>query len=480
MNNPIPTPSVEPAEEPALEPPVHDSLGSLSAQYESGQRESGAVGYDRRGGTSYGKYQISSPTMPSFLEFLEREKPEFFQELSGHPILPVDQDGRKRELANAWRQLASTQGEELEKLEHAFIKETHFDKAFNHIESDELKTRIISSETLQDVLWSTAVQHGPYDPKGIDGAANIFDNVFSEGITDEKFIADLYKERGNHFSKSRADIKEGVLNRFKEESAQALEMLKTEKAFNSIESDELKESIKFSKTLKYVLGNTASQHGPDGAASIFNKAFSKGITNEKFITNVYKEREERISKSEELTAKEKEDALNLLKKESAQALEMLKEEEAEKAKKEEKAEKGTQPQLKGEKGEEHGSKAVPGANTNTAVNSPRAEKAADIVQNADAPTQQSTGPRQQRRAMALAFKQDPAQAARTYPELADAQQALEAVGAVAGQGKSKNRAMAIIQHKLAQQIDQGKPIPTPNQAIRFVKNAINQGLSFGH
>jgi len=94
--------------------------------------------------------------------------------------------------------------------------------------------------------------------------------------------------------------------------------------------------------------------------------------------------------------------------------------------------------------------------------------------------QASADPRQQRRAMALAFKQDPAQAARAYPELAGAQQALEAVGAVAGQGKSGDRAVAIIQRKLAQQIDQGKPIPTPNQAIKYVKNAINQGLSFAH
>jgi len=94
--------------------------------------------------------------------------------------------------------------------------------------------------------------------------------------------------------------------------------------------------------------------------------------------------------------------------------------------------------------------------------------------------QTSTDPRQRQKAMALAFKQDPAQAARAYPELAGAQQALEAVSAVAGQGRARDRAVGIIHRKLVQQIDQGKVIPTPNQAIRFVKNVINQGVSLGH
>jgi len=204
------------------------TLGSLSARHESGPDGSRAIGYDSTGGTSYGKYQISSSTMPSFLKFIEHKNPGIYQTLSAHPILPVGQNGKNGALANAWRHLASTQGEELEKLEHAFIKHTHFDKAFDHIKSNTLKTRIESSKALQDVLWSAAVQHGHYDKKG-DGAANIFDKVFREGMTDEDFISAFYVRRGNYFSKSKPAERQSVRDRFKRESAQALKMLAEEK-----------------------------------------------------------------------------------------------------------------------------------------------------------------------------------------------------------------------------------------------------------
>jgi len=203
------------------------TLGSLSARYESGRDGSRAIGYDSTGGTSYGKYQISTPTMPSFLKFIEHKNPEIYQTLSAHPILPVHQNGRNGELANAWRHLASTKGEELEKLEHAFIKHTHFDKAFDSINSSELKARIESSKALQDVLWSAAVQHGPYDEKG-NGAANIFDKVLLKGMSDEEFIPAFYSRRGLYFSKSTPAERKSVQNRFENESNQALGMLAEE------------------------------------------------------------------------------------------------------------------------------------------------------------------------------------------------------------------------------------------------------------
>jgi len=87
------------------------------------------------------------------------------------------------------------------------------------------------------------------------------------------------------------------------------------------------------------------------------------------------------------------------------------------------------------------------------------------------------GPDQQK-VKALAFKKDPAQAASDYPELAGAQKALVAVHN-AGLGKFTTMGVALIQNKLVQQIAQGKPFLTEDQARNYVRNTIKQGLSLG-
>ena len=48
-------------------------IGKLAAQFESGSDGIAAVGYDKHGGTSYGKYQIASRvgSMDNFLSFLD-------------------------------------------------------------------------------------------------------------------------------------------------------------------------------------------------------------------------------------------------------------------------------------------------------------------------------------------------------------------------------------------------------------------------
>jgi len=83
--------------------------------------------------------------------------------------------------------------------------------------------------------------------------------------------------------------------------------------------------------------------------------------------------------------------------------------------------------------------------------------------------------------MAKAFRENPAQAAQTYPELAGAHQALEAVKTTAGRTgpKTLKKAEAIIHHKLVKQIEQDKAIPTPQQAIRFTANALSAARDQG-
>jgi len=200
------------------------TIGALSAQYESGKRGTDAVGWDSTGGTSYGKYQISSSTMPQFLTFIEHRSPEMHQTLIDLKI----NGGKNGEFANAWRNFASTRGEELSRLEHAFIQSSHMDIAFDNLQSGALKARIESSKTLQDVLWSTAVQHGPGNINSRRGAVNVFETVFRREMSNEDLIRDVYANRGARFPSSTPAVRQAVQDRFNRESVQALREYRAE------------------------------------------------------------------------------------------------------------------------------------------------------------------------------------------------------------------------------------------------------------
>lgn len=199
---------------------IDGDLGSLSAHYESGRRGSAAVGWDRTGGTSYGKYQIASRTgtMNSFLAYAKEKNPEVYERLKAAGPADAGKNGR---FAQEWQSIVA-EGK-MGSLEHDFIKATHFDPAFAGIKSEGLRGRIEGSKTLQDVLWSTSVQHGSA------GASRLVNRVYKEGMSDEDFIAALYAARGTQFGSSDAATRNSVQNRFVDEQGKALAMLKKEK-----------------------------------------------------------------------------------------------------------------------------------------------------------------------------------------------------------------------------------------------------------
>ena len=193
----------------------YNGLGSLSAKYESSSAGSSAIGYDSTGGTSYGKYQISSKqgTMDDFLEYVKEKDPEVYQRLS--EAGPSNTGSRSGAMPDVWRQLAEENA--FGDLEHDFIKMTHYDKAMDKIKDPDLKQMIEESPALQDVMWSTAVQHGPNN--------NIFNNAYKPGMSSEQLINEVYESRGTKFTSSTREVQESVKNRFVDERQQALEML---------------------------------------------------------------------------------------------------------------------------------------------------------------------------------------------------------------------------------------------------------------
>ncbi len=220
-----------------------DSLGTLSAQFESGRDGIEAIGYDRHGGTSYGKYQISSRagTMRSFIEFLKAEEPEWAKRLEAAG--PANTGGRRGRMPEVWKKIASESPERFEELQEKFIHKSHFVPAMKAVAA---KTGLAFTEmpaALQEVLFSTAVQHGP------GGAARIVSRAVSavgqekldpekstpEALrkTGESLIRRIYALRSGQFGSSEASVQTAVKSRLNQEMSLAINMLRTETVANA-------------------------------------------------------------------------------------------------------------------------------------------------------------------------------------------------------------------------------------------------------
>lgn len=202
----------------------NEEIGSLSARFESGKAGISAIGYDSKGGTSYGKYQIASRvgSMDAFLSFLDSEAPDIANRLrkSG----PANTGSRQGAMPDEWRAIAAEQPERFGSLQESFIRESHYDPAVAGITE---RTRLNMDELspiMREVIWSTAVQHGPR------GAVRIFEQADAATSGSGKkyersLISHVYDIRSGQFGGHSEGIRASVQSRFKEEEAIALNML---------------------------------------------------------------------------------------------------------------------------------------------------------------------------------------------------------------------------------------------------------------
>ncbi len=190
-------------------------LGELSAKYESAKDGISAIGYDRVGGTSYGKYQIASNvgTFDQFVNFASKEAPEIAAKLrSGGEANTGSRFGK---MPKIWREIAQEQPEKFNELQEKFIKKTHYDPTINALKDKGIE---IESDTIKQVVWSTAVHHGS------GGAKNILDKAIeSVGLDKPKdFIEKVYALRATKFSSSTQEVQQAVQNRLISEKNIAL------------------------------------------------------------------------------------------------------------------------------------------------------------------------------------------------------------------------------------------------------------------
>jgi hypothetical protein len=205
---------------------MNNYLGTLSKKYESGNSGPGTIARNAGdiGGASYGTYQIATKTgtMATFIKFLKTGYPSMYASLSKFAAGTVQFDA-------AWIALTKTKKDEFATAQHEFIKSSHYDPAVNKIKQAIGIDTNQCSLALQNVVWSTAVQHGS------GGACNIFKNAgINSNMEDEEIIRLVYAERGannglKYFGRSSSSIRQSVVNRFKNELLDALEILVTEK-----------------------------------------------------------------------------------------------------------------------------------------------------------------------------------------------------------------------------------------------------------
>jgi len=204
---------------------LEHKAGRLSAQYESNS-EIDYIGYDSRGGTSYGQYQIASKTgtMDYFIRFLDDKAPDIAAKLRGAG--PADTGGRGGRMPAAWKAVAAADPKRFEALQHEFIRSNNYSPAAKSIVLTTGVDVTKRSYALREVLWSTAVQHGP------GGAERIFTQAIEKAEAmpgsqdfDKGVIEEVYRIRGQKFFRHNKRVREAVLSRFREEKTTAIALL---------------------------------------------------------------------------------------------------------------------------------------------------------------------------------------------------------------------------------------------------------------
>lgn len=213
----------------ALGEALAELLGELSAKYETGGRGPGTVstGSGDPGGVSYGSYQMATK-MGTVARFVAQAGFQWANDF--HGLTPGTGP-----FTACWKRIAANETDAFQRAQHAFIKKSHYDLLAAKILADDGLDVNTRSRALQDVVWSTAVQHG--------GATSIVHKAFanvkckpSDPNFDKELICAIYAERGRkkpdgnlaYFSKSSPSVQSGVSKRFKNEQQDALAMLAKE------------------------------------------------------------------------------------------------------------------------------------------------------------------------------------------------------------------------------------------------------------
>lgn len=214
-----------------LNPRDYYQIGTLSGLMESnnGKQLWNNGNLDKTGGWSYGTYQIATKdgTMNDYLSHLQRN-PNYqsyyntLQQAGGNDAALIGNEQFK----SAWTDLSNDQN--FLQSQQDFIIDKKLNPTMKYV--DDIKGWNLDSRSpvVKDVLYSTATQHGE------GGAPSVLHNRFGHNtdissLSDEDIINNIYDERSNvnrYFRSSDMNIRNNIRERFINENAKALELLK--------------------------------------------------------------------------------------------------------------------------------------------------------------------------------------------------------------------------------------------------------------
>ena len=222
-------------------------LGSLSSHYETGGRGSRTIsgGAGDAGGASYGSYQMTSQVKLANGTIIIGGTVKQFVRWGGMPWASefIELTPGSSAFSDKWRELVDTKGQEFIDVEHEYIRVSHFDVQIQKVITDTGVDLRYHSHTLNDVVWSTAVQQGPSASIIVNAINNIGTTNKETKLYDEKLIDAIYTERGRrivggdkngqlyYFSKNSIAVQNGVAERFILEKNKAQERLKNESGY---------------------------------------------------------------------------------------------------------------------------------------------------------------------------------------------------------------------------------------------------------
>ena len=182
-----------------------NGLGDLAQKFESGGNIS-AIGYDSTGGYSFGKFQLANNNPIAFVQ-QSQFKNQF-----------PNMNKNTKAFQDAWKNVAREHPQEFEQEQDAYIKKTHYDPQVQKLAQVGFNLNN-ASPALKQVVFSTAVQHGP--------ATDVITKAIRRvGTTNESsLINEIYKERSTRFGSSTPSVQKSVQNRLVQERNLALNNL---------------------------------------------------------------------------------------------------------------------------------------------------------------------------------------------------------------------------------------------------------------
>ncbi|OLL31297.1 muraminidase [Burkholderia sp. SRS-W-2-2016] len=215
-------------------------LGKLSTQYETSGRGPSTVsgGQGDPGGVSYGSYQMTSKTRRTDGTFVIGGTVQIFVT---SPDFPWTSDFSgltpgTPAFTQKWREVVQNNTNKFVLVEHEYMKKTHFDVQIRTVMSRTGVDLRYHSHTINDVVWSTAVHHGPTTDVIATAIGNLNMPNSETRDYDQALIDAIYAERGKtnaqgqviRFRSSSAAVQAGILQRFRSEKPKAQDELRNE------------------------------------------------------------------------------------------------------------------------------------------------------------------------------------------------------------------------------------------------------------